>query len=136
MVSELSQKIDELDAAIKKHNSNLARLEDDYNFQRLQFEEEYFRLEDTNRDLNRYYEEKCEEVLAYLRQVEGDTSDELMALNRLIEDYRDATELSYRKEHHYLDDKEDRLRQDYQRKRDAVEREIASCMAQKRQILE
>lgn len=136
MVSKLSQKIDELDAAIKKHNSNLARLEDDYNFQRRQFEEEYFRLEDTNRDLNRYYEEKCEEVLAYLRQVEGDTSDELMALNRLIEDYRDATELSYRKERHYLDDKEDRLRQDYQRKRDAVEREIASCMAQKRQILE
>ncbi|EMB67274.1 hypothetical protein SMU26_02975 [Streptococcus mutans 3SN1] len=136
MVSKLSQKIDELDVAIKKHNSNLARLEDDYNFQRRQFEEEYFRLEDTNRALNRYYEEKYEEVLAYLRQVEGDTSDELMALNRLIEDYRDATELSYRKERHCLDDKEDRLRQDYQRKRDAVEREIASCMAQKRQILE
>lgn len=136
MVSELSRKVDQLDAEIKKHNSNLARLEDDYHFQRRQFEEEYFRLEDTNRDLNRYYEEKYEEVLAYLRQVEGDTSDELMALNRLIEDYRDATEISYRKERQHLDDKEDRLRQDYQRKRDAVEREIASCMAQKRQILE
>ncbi|EMC26330.1 hypothetical protein SMU85_09323 [Streptococcus mutans ST6] len=136
MVSELSQKIDELDAAIKKHNSNLARLEDDYNFQRRQFEEEYFRLEDTNRALNRYYEEKYEEVLAYLGQVEGDTSDELMAFNRLMEDYRDATELSYRKERQHLDDKEDCLRQDYQRKRDVVEREIASCMAQKRQILE
>ena len=136
MVSKLSQKIDELDAAIKKRNSSLARLEDDYNFQRRQFEEEYFRLEDTNRSLNRYYEEKYEEVLAYLRQVEGDTSDELMAFNRLMEDYRDATELSYRKERQHLDDKEDCLRQDYQRKRDAVEREIASCMAQKRQILE
>lgn len=136
MVSELSRKVDQLDAEIKKYQTDLIALEDDYSAQRRKLDEEWFRLEDANRDLNRYYEEKYEEVLAYLRQEERGTSEALMALNQIIDEYTDATETNYRKERQHLDDKEDRLRQDYQRKRDAVEREIASCMAQKRQILE
>ena len=42
MVSELSRKVDQLDAEIKKHNSNLDRLEDGYNFQGHRFEEESY----------------------------------------------------------------------------------------------
>lgn len=136
MVSELSRKVDQLDAEIKKYQIDLIALEDDYSAQCRKLDEEWFRLEDANRDLNRYYEEKYEEVLAYLRQEERDTSEALMALNQIIDEYTDATEINYRQERQHLDDKEESLRQEYQQKREIVEREINSRMTQKRRILE
>lgn len=136
MVSELSRKIDQLDAEIKHYQKDLLSLEEGYSAQRRACDEEWFRLEDVNRELNRYYEEKYEEVLAYLRQQEEASSEALMALNRIMAEYTDATDMSYRKGCQYLEDKEEKLRREYQQKRAVVEREMDSRKLEKRRMLE
>lgn len=73
--------------------------------------------------------------MAYLRQEEGDISQELMALNQIMADFTEATESSYRQERQLLEEKEERLRQDYQKKSSAIEQAMSDCHAQRRHLL-
>ena len=90
-------KIDEIQAKIRKQEEELWDLEDDYKAAKKEIEETYWKLEDNKRHLTRLYEEFEEATYHFSRQDYVD-KEECRKFINLLNTYASETDREYRRQ--------------------------------------
>lgn len=126
-------KIDEIQAKIRKQEEELWDLEDNYKAAKKEIEETYWKLEDNKRHLTRLYEEFEEATYHFSRQDYVD-KEECRKFINLLDAYASETDREYRRQCAKIEEKDEKLTNQYRKDRRQLEEELEKSYQLRRKL--
>lgn len=126
-------KLDEIQAKIRKQEDGLWDLEDSYRDEKKKIEDSYWELEDNHRQLTMMYEEFGEVAYHFGRQDSGDDESRREFVD-LLDVYSIETDFEYRRQREKIEDKAIELDVRYRKERRMLEDQLEEDYRMRRKL--